>query len=87
MPIQSGQWRNLLRLVILVLAKGYFSHYAALNRPTGSRLAYLVDREWFLSPPLDNCIPCLPDGSFDRVAFERQLFLLIPSKCTAETKA
>jgi hypothetical protein len=77
---------ELIEADVLVLAKGYFSHYAALISD-GIKIGVPRDREWWLSPPLDNCIPCLPDGSFDSAEFERRLFPLIRSKTTAATRA
>ena len=77
---------ELIEADVLVLSIGYFSHYAALVSD-GIKIGKPEDAEWCLSPPLDNCIPCLPDGSFDCVALQRQLSLVIRSKGRAAAKA
>jgi hypothetical protein len=77
--------QELIEADILVMAKGCFSAYAALVSD-GIRL-FEPKRSWgaltgksFDPTSWPRWLPCLADGSFDQLAFERQLLLLIDAK-------
>jgi hypothetical protein len=85
--------QELIEADILIVAKGCFSYYAALISD-GIKLFeplilsgddYLSSWKWRSVPPTESWVPCLPDGSFDRAAFERQLFLVIQTKLQSTT--
>lgn len=72
----SRAMRELIEADVLIMAKSSFSYYAA----------YISDGIKIFEPyavPLDDWILRSPDGSFDRAAFERQLFLLLQAKALA----
>lgn len=80
--------QELIEADILIMAKGCFSYYAALisngikifEPITMSGNDFLPGWKWWYLSPMDSWLPCLADGSFDRAAFERQLFLVIQAK-------
>ena len=74
--------QQLIEADILVMAKGYFSYYAAL---ISDGIKIYEPGDWAPGLPDDNWIPCLSDGSFDCVAFERQLSLLLQAKAVVAT--
>lgn len=86
--------KELIEADILIMAKGCFSYYAALIsdgikifEPKAISEDDLPSWRWRSVPPAQNWIPCLTDGSFDREAFERQLFIIMRAKPMAATKA
>jgi hypothetical protein len=87
--------RELIEADILIMSKSSFCYYAALISEGIKILEpiplvgndYLPGWKWRRYPPTERWIPCLADGSFDSLAFERQLFLVIQSKSIAATDA
>jgi hypothetical protein len=75
---------QLIEADVLVMAKGYFSYYAALISD-GIKIYEPID--WAPGLPDDNWIPRLSDGSFDCAVFERQLSVLIQAKAVDATFA
>jgi hypothetical protein len=67
---------ELIEADILLMAKGCFSYYAALISD-----GIKIFEPWEDSNPImDDWVPSLVNGSFDRAAFERQLLLLMQGK-------
>jgi len=87
-PIWTMQ--ELVEADILVLAKSCFSYCAGLISdgikvfdPFGNPNAddvIIPPYGWALFSELDDWLPCQEDGSFDRVAFDHQLALLLQAK-------
>ncbi len=80
--------QELIEADILIMAKGFFSYYAALisdgikifERQKVSREDLLPSWKWLSVPFNDDWIPCHGDGSFDEAAFKRRLVLAIQGK-------
>ena len=80
--------QKLIEADILIMAKGCFSYYAGLisdgirifEPVTLSGDDFLPSWKWRSVPPAESWIPCRSDGSFDGVAFERQLLPFIRAK-------
>lgn len=87
--------RELIEADVLIMSKSSFCYYAALISEgikilepiTLSGNDYLPGWKWRRCSPTDRWIPCVADGSFDSVAFERQLFLVVQSKSVAAINA
>jgi hypothetical protein len=86
--------QELIEADVLIMAKGCFSYYAALIsngikifEPRTFSSDDLPSWKWRSVPQSENWIPCLTDGSFDREAFERQLFIIMRAKAMAAAKA
>ena len=76
--------QQLIEADVLVMAKGYFSNYAAL---ISDGIKIYGPCDWAPGLPDDNWIPCLSDGSFDCAAFERQLSPLLQAKAVVATSS
>jgi hypothetical protein len=76
--------QQLIEADVLVMAKGYFSYYAAL---ISDGIKIYEPYDWAPGLPDDNWVPCLSDGSFDCAAFERQLSLLLQAKAVVATSS
>ena len=83
--------QKLIEADILIMAKGCFSYYAGLISD-GIKIFepelllgddFLPSWKWRSVPPTQSWIPSRSDGSFDGVAFERQLLTIIRAKTTA----
>lgn len=87
--------RELIEADILIMSRSCFCYYAALISEGIKILEpiplldndYLPGWKWRHYPPTDKWILCLADGSFDNMAFERQLFLVLQSKFITPTNA
>jgi hypothetical protein len=83
--------QKLIEADILIMAKGCFSYYAGLisdgikifEPVTLSGDDFLPSWKWRSVAPTESWIPCRSDGSFDGVAFERQLLPFIRAKAIA----
>lgn len=69
---------ELVEADILIVAKSYFSEYAGLISD-GIKI-FEEPCRWPLFSELADWLPCQPNGSFDRAAFERRLSLLLQAK-------
>ncbi len=87
--------RELIEADVLIMSKSSFCYYASLISD-GIKIFepiplfgndYMPSWKCRRYPSTDRWIPCLAEGSFDSVAFERQLFLVIQSKSIAGTNA
>ena len=86
--------QELIEADVLIMAKGCFSYCAALIsdgirifEPTAlSGDDLLPSWKWRSQSITESWIPRRADGSFDSVAFERQLFLVIHGKAMAANK-
>ena len=87
---------ELIEADVLIVAKSSFSYYAAhisdgirifepLTDISSYRTArsFLAGWAWWYISPAEDWLPCGADGSFDRAAFEGQLFLLTQAKAMA----
>ena len=80
-PIWTFQ--ELVEADILVAAKSCYSHYAGFM---SDGIKFFEESwTWRIVPATDDWVPCEPDGSFDRSAFESQLFLLLEEKERAKS--
>lgn len=70
---------ELVEADILIMAKGCFSRCASLLSDGVKIGVHEPEFGWYLLPQ-DNWVECLPDGSFDCTAFERELSLVMSSK-------
>lgn len=86
--------QELIEADVLIMAKGYFSYYAALIsdgikifEPFHQNDNHLDEYDlpswrWLYLSPTDSWIPTLADGTFDSAAFEHQILRLIQAKNT-----
>jgi hypothetical protein len=74
--------RELIEADVLIMSKSSFSYCAGIISEGIKLFEELQDM-----PPMDEWIVRLPDGSFDRAEFERQLSLLMLEKGLRETSA
>ena len=86
--------RELIEADVLIMSKSSFCYYAALISEgikilepiTLSGDDFLPSWKWRSLPPTESWTPCRSDGSFDCVAFERQLLPVIQAKAIAAAK-
>lgn len=84
--------QELIEADVLIMAKGCFSYCAGLlsngikifQAQALSGEECLLGWKWQYVPLSDSWIPCQAEGSFDRVAFERQLLSFIQAKTTSK---
>ena len=83
--------RELIEADVLIMAKGWFSHYAGLISDgvkifepvaqTGT--GHLPSWKWRSVPLTESWIPCKADGTFDSAAAEFQILRVVRAKATS----